>query len=54
MTTVAGYGWLMQHYGVEPVQPLPVRSEIGGGASGLDTGNSGDMSWCLDVFPESC
>jgi len=29
MSDKIGYSWLMERYGVEPVQPLPVSSEIG-------------------------
>lgn len=51
MTTVAGYGWLMQHYGVEPVQPLPVRSEIGGGRATHAFGQDADGR--REVYPDA-
>ena len=46
--TAVGYGWLAQRYGVEPVQPLPVRSEIGGSRA---THRDGDLR--REVYPES-
>ena len=51
MASVAGYGWLMQHYGVEPVQPLPVRSEIGG--SRASHGGGKDADGRREVYPEA-
>lgn len=51
MTTVAGYGWLMQHCGVEPVQPLPVRSEIGGSRTTHAFGQDADGR--REVYPEA-